>query len=236
MEKQVRYCKHLNRGHTFSAIGLHILHRACAGDAFHDSAERYPRPRSASESEDGPWTAEEHPSNKMLWLCGPAGSGKSAIAQSFCQQLALEGRLGGGFFFKRGDLSRGNAKKLSPTIAYQLALLPQLKEIISGIVEEDPAICTPGVKADGGAMPRIFFGTHCHHYRWPPRMSRSDIQQEILRSIGHATHELPQTPLQFFVASRPEPHVLEVLCDPRLHELYFTVNIEQSFDDVRKYL
>ncbi|KAJ6559785.1 hypothetical protein B0H19DRAFT_992774, partial [Mycena capillaripes] len=29
---------------------LHILHRASAGDAFHDSAERYPQPRCHPET------------------------------------------------------------------------------------------------------------------------------------------------------------------------------------------
>ncbi|KAJ7718808.1 hypothetical protein B0H16DRAFT_1337080, partial [Mycena metata] len=74
-------------------------------------------------------------------LHGPAGSGKSAVAQSVCQQLKEEGRLGGSFFFKRGHLSRGNVKKLFPTIAYQLSLLlPELKQHISHTVENDPGI------------------------------------------------------------------------------------------------
>ncbi|KAK6991571.1 hypothetical protein R3P38DRAFT_2533478, partial [Favolaschia claudopus] len=53
----------------------------------------------------------------------PAGTGKSAIAQSFCEELQAQTSLAGSFFFKRGHPSRGNATKLWPTIAYQLALI-----------------------------------------------------------------------------------------------------------------
>ncbi|KAJ7718805.1 hypothetical protein B0H16DRAFT_1229716, partial [Mycena metata] len=64
-----------------------------------------------------------------------------ALAQSLCQKLAEEGRLGGSFFFKRGHSSRGNAQKLFPTIAYQLTfLLPGLKQYICRTIENDPAI------------------------------------------------------------------------------------------------
>jgi cytidylate kinase len=41
---------------------------------------------------------ENRPGNAILWLHGPAGSGKSAVEQSFCQKLEDEGRLGGSFF------------------------------------------------------------------------------------------------------------------------------------------
>ncbi|KAJ7853181.1 hypothetical protein B0H14DRAFT_2354487, partial [Mycena olivaceomarginata] len=46
----------------------------------------------------------------------------------------------GGFFFKRGDPSCGNAKKLFPTVAYQLALCPELKRLILETMEREPAI------------------------------------------------------------------------------------------------
>lgn len=114
--------------------GLHILHRAIAGDAFHDSAERYPQPQCHPDTRtkllevlskwacgiEPPinWTSDDNvstiseeddnvsaisgeddeknnqPSSCILWLHGPAGSGKSAVAQSLCQKLKEEGRLG----------------------------------------------------------------------------------------------------------------------------------------------
>ncbi|KAJ7794354.1 hypothetical protein B0H14DRAFT_2261982, partial [Mycena olivaceomarginata] len=82
----------------------------------HDSADRFPLPRCHPETRTKlldilcKWSrGVQPPRSAILWLHGPAGSGKSAVAQSFCQHLQNDGRLGGSFFFKRGHPSRGNA-------------------------------------------------------------------------------------------------------------------------------
>ncbi|KAJ7910301.1 hypothetical protein B0H13DRAFT_1472512, partial [Mycena leptocephala] len=70
---------------------LHLLYRASANDASYDSAERYPQPRCHPETrtsmlqELNAWSSQHNPETRILWLHGPAGAGKSAIAQSFCQ-------------------------------------------------------------------------------------------------------------------------------------------------------
>jgi hypothetical protein len=62
-------------------------------------------------------------------------------SQSFCQRLETGGLLGTSFFFKRGHLSRGNAKRLFATITYQLALvLPDFKRAIAQRVKEYPSV------------------------------------------------------------------------------------------------
>ncbi|KAJ7033858.1 hypothetical protein C8F04DRAFT_957211, partial [Mycena alexandri] len=245
---------------------LHILHRAIAGDALHDSTERFPQPRCHKETRTKlldilwnwscgvqpprKWTSdEEHEddhgaSSAILWLHGPAGSGKSAVAQSFCQNLRSKGRLGGGFFFKRGHASRGNANKLFPTIAYQLARLPQFgqfRDNISQIVENDPSV------VDGS------FSNQLHELIVVPcRQSRlsqpvvividgldecagNDVQQEILWVIGNAVSR-ESLPILFLIASRPESHISETLAGPPLDTTHWPLNIEESFDDVRIYL
>ncbi|KAF8193822.1 hypothetical protein K438DRAFT_1505217, partial [Mycena galopus ATCC 62051] len=81
---------------------LHILHHASAGDAFHDLAERYPQPMCHPEMWtrllNDLWSWAPH-SSKILWLHGPAGSGKSTVVQTFCQKLEDRAQLGGSFFF-----------------------------------------------------------------------------------------------------------------------------------------
>jgi hypothetical protein len=132
---------------TIFIQGLHILRHAVVSDAFHDSAERYPQPKCHPETRTRmlmdlwDWSSENCAESNVLWLHGPAGAGKSAIAQSFCQRLEAESRLGASFFFKRGHPSRGRGMRLFPTIAYQLALcLPELKKAISQVVEDNPSI------------------------------------------------------------------------------------------------
>ncbi|KAJ7705526.1 hypothetical protein B0H17DRAFT_1126337 [Mycena rosella] len=228
--------------------GLHILYRAGANDAAHDSGERYPQPRCHPETRTtilhdiNAWSSEQDPSSSVLWLHGPAGAGKSAIAQSFCQKLEKEGRLGGSFFFKRGHASRGNGNKLFPTIAYQLALLlPELKRAISQRMEDDPALLD---KALSTQLQRLVLEPYRDSS--PTRTfvviidgldecEGEHIQQEILRSIGSAANE-SHLPLRFLVASRPEPHIQEIFGEPRFNGFHRSFNIDKSFQDVRTYL
>ncbi|KAJ7906072.1 hypothetical protein B0H13DRAFT_1619836, partial [Mycena leptocephala] len=240
----------LNFALKLSASGLHILHRAIAGDAFYDSAERFPQPRCHPETRkkllDVLWNwacGIEPPRNwtSILWLRGPAGSGKSAIAQSFCQRLRDNGRLGGSFFFKREHSSRGNAKKLFPTIAYQLALLPELKSLISQRIENDPAI----VDRSLSDQLQELIVEPCQNSSLAQPVSvvidgldecdGEEIQQEVLRSIGNAVHR-EDFPILFFIASRPECHIRETFAEPGLHGIHRSLNINQSFQDVRRYL
>ncbi|KAK7016928.1 NACHT domain-containing protein [Favolaschia claudopus] len=96
-------------------------------------AQRYPQPEYHPDPRTDilenlwRWVSCPDLTRRILWLHGPAGAGKSAIALSFCQKLKLESRLGASFFFKRGHPSRGIGEQ-------------GLKPAISRIVEDDPSI------------------------------------------------------------------------------------------------
>ncbi|KAJ7801430.1 hypothetical protein B0H14DRAFT_2181645, partial [Mycena olivaceomarginata] len=177
----------------------------------------------------------------ILWLYGPAGSGKSAVAQSLCQRLEGEGRLGGSFFFQRGHSSRGNAKKLFPTLAYQLSLLlPELNKLISTVVEKDPAIVNRSLSDQ---LQKLIIDP-CRRVSLSRPVTLvidgldecdgEDIQQEVLQSIGNVVR-WEHLPILFFLTSRPESHIRDIF-DARLRSFHRPLNINQSFDDVRKYL
>ncbi|KAJ6490908.1 hypothetical protein C8R45DRAFT_991105 [Mycena sanguinolenta] len=253
----------IGRNVNHGEAGLHILRRAIAGGAFHDSAERYPQPQCHPDTRTqllevlSKWTCgieppriwtrstlseNDQPSGRILWLHGPAGSGKSAVAQSLCQKLKEEGRLGGSFFFKRGHPSRGNAKRLFPTIAYQLALLlPELKQHISRAIENDPAIVDRSLSTQ---LQELILDP-C----WKTCISRplciiidgldecdgEEVQHAVLQAIAGALRQ-EDLPILFLVASRPEAHIRETFAESGLAGYHRPMNIEQSFDDVRKYL
>ncbi|KAJ7502206.1 hypothetical protein B0H11DRAFT_1712883, partial [Mycena galericulata] len=215
--------------------------------AFHDSAERYPQPKCHPETRKQildslwNWACETDPSSNVLWLHGPAGAGKSAVAQSFCQRLETAGRLGGSFFFRRGHLSRGNSQKLFSTLAYQLAPplpfqpihLPESREnpsildrSFSRQVREliiEPSRRHPGV----GTLVIVIDGLD--------ECDGQDVQQEILRSIGSTIQGLT-LPLRFLIGGRPEPHIADIFRTPSLKKGHRPFNIRQANVDVRKYL
>ncbi|KAJ7088709.1 hypothetical protein C8R44DRAFT_649363 [Mycena epipterygia] len=186
------------------------------------------------------WSSDEDPDSSILWLHGPAGSGKSAIAQSFCQTLEAEGRLAGSFFFKRGHPSRGNAKKLFPTIAYQVALLlPELNRFISQTMERDPSIVDKSLPNQlASLIVEPCRQATFHHVIVIDGLDECEgeiAQQQILRSIGDAIHAQPPN-LRFLVASRPEPHIREMFEGSCLEGRHRPLNIHQSFQDVHHYL
>jgi len=74
---------------------------------------------------------------------GPAGAGKSAIAQTIAEMCEEEMILLASFFFSRNDPSRSNVNPFIATIAYQITLnLPHVREAIPGAIERDPLIFT----------------------------------------------------------------------------------------------
>ncbi|KAJ7874155.1 hypothetical protein B0H14DRAFT_3555533 [Mycena olivaceomarginata] len=224
------------------------MHGAVALAALHDSAESFPQPKCHPETrmemlaDLREWSLETGASKRILWLYGPAGAGKSAIMQTLARELHEAGHLGGCFFFKRGHPTRGNGRSLFTTIAYQLALaVPWLKTPISQIVEQDPSIvarsmdiqlqkliCAPWGNIHGSETPLtiIIDGLdECEGLQ---------VHEEMLRSLMDASSQ--SLPLRFIVASRPEPHIRELFESPSYRTSCRLLNVEQSFDDVRKYL
>ncbi|KAM0363087.1 hypothetical protein ACHAO7_011407 [Fusarium culmorum] len=86
-------------------------------------------------------------SKTVYWLNGMAGTGKSTIARTVARSRAKRGDLGASFFFKRGEMDRGNLNKLMSTLAHQLALsIPGVAFFIKKAVDADPTIVGKSVK------------------------------------------------------------------------------------------
>ncbi|KAJ7450816.1 hypothetical protein FB451DRAFT_1101663 [Mycena latifolia] len=236
--------QNVNNDYRHGEIGINILHRGVALEALHDSADSFPQPKCHPETRekmlDNLWeyATGPGPREKILWLYGPAGAGKSAIMWSLCEKLEAAGRLGGTFFFKRGHPTRGNAKALFSTIAYRLALrVPWLKGPISQAVENDPSlvgsapniqfqklILGPCQSADNQDPPIIIIDglDECEGHQ---------MQQEILSILVDCFPQHHRS-LRILIASRPEAHISKITGAAYYHAL----NVEQSFKDVQKYL
>ncbi|TEB29560.1 hypothetical protein FA13DRAFT_1734776 [Coprinellus micaceus] len=85
-------------------------------------------------------------SERILWLSGPVGIGKSAIMGTVADKLQKEGKLAAAFFFPSNtrQLSEGRDKgRFVTTLAYQLIQhddLPFLRHHILSCIEKNPAI------------------------------------------------------------------------------------------------
>ncbi|KAJ7461891.1 hypothetical protein FB451DRAFT_475271 [Mycena latifolia] len=236
-----------NVNHRHGETGIHILHRAVALEALYNSAESFPQPRCHPKTRTSmldtlyKWATAEHVAYPINWLHGPAGAGKSAIMQTLCRCLQDSGRFSGSFFFKRSHTTRGNAKALFMTLAYQLALHhPELKGPISESVEGDPS--TVGMEMDV-QFAKLIIGPCAALTNSPPitllidgldECNGNNVQQEVLRLLGSAVSKIPM--LRILIAGRPEPQISQVFKEPGMTGLYHPLDIGPSFMDIRNYL
>ena len=85
------------------------------------------------------WVKAGAEGSQVLWLHGPAGAGKSAIAQTVAETCAGHNQLAASFFFAQTAANRNAVKYLFPTIAVQIALsAPQKHHRLDEILSRDP--------------------------------------------------------------------------------------------------
>ncbi|KAM6496458.1 hypothetical protein JOM56_009164 [Amanita muscaria] len=124
--------------------GLHRLNGFVSFDAQFDSSAQDPdrqchpgtRQNVLKRLED--WFDDPNSTERIFWLYGPAGAGKSAIAQTIAQSYPRP-KIAATFFFFRSDVNRNNGNRLFTTLAYQLALsMPEIRDHIAHSLSERP--------------------------------------------------------------------------------------------------
>jgi len=82
--------------------------------------------------------AKDPDSSRMYWMNGMAGTGKTTIAYSFCEQLQEKGLLGANFFCSRSLAECSDIQHIIPTTTRQLALsCPQFASAILEVLKGD---------------------------------------------------------------------------------------------------
>ncbi|KAF5317795.1 hypothetical protein D9619_012659 [Psilocybe cf. subviscida] len=80
-----------------------------------------------------------------MWMYGPAGIGKTAIAHTISKLCAERGQLSSAFFFFRSDEGRNSTKHLVPTLAFEmLQQMPHTRDVVCIPTANNPLIfCAP---------------------------------------------------------------------------------------------
>ncbi|KAF9071957.1 hypothetical protein BDP27DRAFT_446419 [Rhodocollybia butyracea] len=138
--------------------GLHMLYGHTSTSAVFNAEARFPPPlchpgtREDILRELKYWVRHDTPQafpndSSIRWLYGPAGAGKSAIAQTVAETCAKIGILAGSFFFWRSDPSRNNPERLFTTLALQIAgAMPELRSSINSVIIKNPSILTSSIE------------------------------------------------------------------------------------------
>jgi len=213
----------------FNPAVTKLLRDKVAPGAFHDSAERYDPPkchpgtREMVIKEIMEWIQTVDREQLFLWMYGPAGSGKSAIAQSIAELCARLGLLAASFFFSRTAPGRSDATSLIPTLAYQFTIsIPEIAEHIFLAIEKDPLILSRSVKVQLETLILQPLSTLRLDQNRPrgevevhPRLiiidgldecSNGQTQRYILKTLSFSLQHY-SVPLILLIASRPEQEI-----------------------------
>ncbi|KAJ3561427.1 hypothetical protein NP233_g10204 [Leucocoprinus birnbaumii] len=187
---------------------------------------------------------------RLLWLFGPAGVGKSAIMQTIAEnehQLMRAAAL----FLPLYSAQRGRATRILPTIAYQIAQWNPLyrKYLVeqrfalnsfleSGISEQFRAfITTPiidkgvfdGYKESFIALDAL---DQCGSNEVDKSVSREDVQILILKLIAQFIQKYPAAPIIWVVSSRSEEHLKSAFSEIKVE--HWPVHVPIDDDEARK--
>jgi len=220
--------------------------------ATYDSQERDPAPRChpgtwrevLEQIEE--WVNAGADGTSILWLHGPAGAGKSAIAQTIAETCAGRNQLAATFFFARTVARRNAIRYLFPTIAMQIALFSADKrQKFDSILKNNPYIAE---RALGSIDLVTSLYQDCPHsvpsspflvvIDGLDECQGRDDQCRILAQVSHIIHT-NRLPLRFLIVSRPESHLYEAFQKPPLANIATKLSLYGKFRahaDVSMYL
>ncbi len=121
--------------------------KASLPEAFHDSFARDPSPhchpgtrQNFIDKITGWGSGDPDAPEPILWMQGPPGVGKSALAQTCAELLAQQKKLGAAFFFS-GPNTRDDPACLFKSVSYQIATKSQLySNILDRDIRNDPTL------------------------------------------------------------------------------------------------
>ncbi|KAJ8089340.1 hypothetical protein PM082_014588 [Marasmius tenuissimus] len=241
--------------------GIEILAGHIAPTALHSSTSRNARTGCQKGTRVGviekltSWVEDPSKKHRVCWVSGGAGVGKSAIAQTICENARRKSQLAASFFFSRSDTSRSTIDPFFPTLSHQLATTPEFQNAGLSSFTERAVPQTPNglenMNLEGQFQSLIFQPcAQIDRKRWKtlPKLividgldecmggsdtssgsntiSASDAQETLLSIICTATSTEPPLSLHFMIFSRPEPAI---------RDLFQTVLASHEPVDMRNY-
>ncbi|KAM6491980.1 hypothetical protein JOM56_012618 [Amanita muscaria] len=241
-----------NRGGTY---GLDTLEKFVSFSALHDSSAQdpkrccHPDTRKSVIHQICNWADDPTRPERILWLHGPAGVGKSAIAQTISYLYGRDKVVGATFFFFRSDPIRNDGNRLFPTLAWQLASsVPIAKDLIAASLEKHPDLPRKTVEIQFEQLVAQAFLTISDDSTasTPPmrviiidgldECADMDLQERILKIIGKAVANT-HFPLRFLISSRPEADIKDFFDQFQSPTLRIDLaKVDDAFRDIETYL
>ncbi|KAK1218651.1 hypothetical protein PQX77_018664 [Marasmius sp. AFHP31] len=247
--------------------GIDILGDSISPNALHSSGSQNTRTgvlegtRVAIIQELSQWIEDPTKKHRACWVHGGAGVGKTAVAQTICEITRRKSQLAASFFFWRNDPQRSTLDHFFPTIAHQLATLPELQSagltpFIDSAVRQSTSRLEE-MNLEGQFQTLIqqpCARINAKKWKTLPRLvvidgfdecmggsgttSPSHAQEVLLSIIRNATSADLPLPLYFLIFSRPENTINSffqkgILPHHPVNMRYFNAEVD---DDITRYL
>ncbi|KAF9454357.1 hypothetical protein P691DRAFT_391721 [Macrolepiota fuliginosa MF-IS2] len=233
-------------------IVLDILCEEMTPGADLDSAARWPQPlcypgtRIRLQTKIYEWFFSDIRHWNFLWLNGPAGVGKSAVAQTVAEYALENDILGAVYFFSRPN-GRNKYTEVFITLAYQLGVrFPGYQPLVGAKLAAEPDLLTKA--------PRIQFRKlivepllSLSHERKRVIMldgldecDDEDNQLEIIELINDLLRSNTSLPIIWMVCSRPESHLKRIFARSdyavRCWREFLPIDSEESRNDTEIFI
>ncbi|KAF5351014.1 hypothetical protein D9756_008376 [Leucocoprinus leucothites] len=223
--------------------GLRELLDKSMPNAFLDSSARWPPPKCHNSTRKDLFGTianwEIHTSDharSMLWLHGPFGVGKSAVAQTLSERLAAENKLRASLFLSRSN-NRSDPNCIITSIAYQLAIqFPPLGDLLDHEIQDEPSLVTASLPVQFRKLVeeplRHIVSNDSGIEGWIvvdglDEIEGIEAQKEIIRLITTSIKE-KTTPFLWFITSRPDPHIVRCMNASTVSPLLFRIPLQPS--------
>jgi NACHT domain len=177
---------------------------------------------------------------RICWLKGPAGVGKSAIAQSVAEGRYQSGELAGSFFLRRGS---ADLSGFVPTIAYQLSIsVPLTRASMENALYFDPSIPDQAYPHQFKKLimePLLTLKEPISHkvivIDALDECDREGQVEELLAMLADACQDI-RLPIRFFLTSRADNNQIQGFYDDsdiRSWTYYLDLEEFNARDDIR---
>ena len=147
---------------------------------------------------------------RVFWLNGLAGTGKSTIAQTFAETTFADGKLGASFFCSRDFADQSNLQAIFPTLAFQLAYqYPHFRKELLQVLKARPDV---GQESLCSQMEKLIVGplkaTHISTLIIIDALDECKDEEPasaMLSMLSRYADEIPE--VKFFITGRPEPPI-----------------------------
>ncbi|KAG8739560.1 hypothetical protein FRC10_005449 [Ceratobasidium sp. 414] len=186
-------------------------------------------------------------SQRVYWLSGIAGTGKTTVAYSLCEWLENSGKPAASFFCSRDLPNCRNVKRILPSVSYQLARLSRpFRCAVSSALEQDSELCNRPVDEQFNRLIAGPFQNVGHTFGVDviivlDSLDECEDKDGVNQILDACFKDSTSLPVRFLITSRQSPGLLGRMrasqggvrrSQLKLHEVDRTI----AQEDVRTYL